>query len=77
MEWFHIFNLSDVIFLIPGDGGDVEPLRVVDIGLAGAIYDIVGGAVVVAVEHAHIQKILLEEGLLLHLADGIPVRFID
>lgn len=62
--------LGDIVFLIPGDAGDGEPLGVIYAGCSGlavAVDDVVDGPVVTSVEDSDIEKILFEEVFLRNL----------
>ena len=68
---------GDVVFLVARDGGDGEALGEVDRTLAHAVDDVVDGAGVAAVEQAHVQQVLAEEGLVLHLGDAVLAVLAD
>ncbi len=62
---------GDVVLLVAGDGGDIEAFGVMGGALAVTVNHVVDGALVSAVEHARIQEVLPEEGLLAHLGDAV------
>ena len=62
---------GNVVFLVTRDGRDGKALCIVDAGLALAVNDIIYGAVISAVEYAHIEQVLAEEGLVLNLGDAV------
>ena len=62
---------GDVVLLVPGHGGDVEALSVVDGSLALPVDDIVYGAGIAPVEHVHIEQVLAQEVLVLDLGDFV------
>ena len=67
----------DVVLLVAGHGGDGEALGVVDRALAVAVDDVVDGPLVAAVEHAHIQEVRAEEGLVADLGDAVLAVLAD
>ena len=62
---------GDVVLLVAGDASHREALGVVHAALAVAVDHVVDGALVATVEHVHIEEVLAEEGLVLHLGDAV------
>ena len=58
--------MGHIVLPVAGDGGDVEALHVVESRLSVAIHYIVNGALVVLLEHIHVQHVLAHEELVRH-----------
>ena len=69
--------LGDVVFLVAGDGSDVETLGVGDGRVAVAVNDVVGRPLVSAVEDADIDQVGPEEGLVADLGDLVEALLVD
>ena len=69
--------LRDVVLFVAGEGGDVEALDKVGTFLAVAIDDVVGGALVVFLEHLHMEHVLADKDFLCHADDFVLAVFVE
>ena len=69
--------LCEVVFLVAGNACDGETFHVVKTLFAVAVYDVVDGACVVALEYVEVENVFTDKHLLAHLHDLVFAVFVE